>query len=72
MGRFDELAGTRAVIRVSLDRVSDSCGYSVPFMDYQGERPTLLQWAGRKDDDELDEYRRTRNAESIDGLRGIS
>ncbi len=38
IGRFDDLAGTRAIIRVSLDRVSDSCGYSVPFMDYQGER----------------------------------
>jgi Pyridoxamine 5'-phosphate oxidase len=70
--RFDQLPGTRAVIRVTLDRVSDSCGYSVPFMDYQGERPTLLQWAGRKGDDELDEYRRTRNAQSIDGLSGIS
>ena len=52
-GHFDEQSGTRAVIRVALDRVSDSCGYSVPFMDYQGERPTLAQWADRKSPDEL-------------------
>ena len=72
VGQFDEMVGTRSVIRVSLDRVSDSCGYAVPFMDYQGERPTLLQWARRKSDDELDEYRRTTNAQSIDGLTGIA
>lgn len=23
-----------------------SCGYSIPFMDYREERPTLQQWAG--------------------------
>ena len=70
--RFDDLPGIRSVIRIALDRVSDSCGYSVPFMDYQGERPTLQQWAARKSGDELDQYRRTRNARSIDGLAGIS
>jgi len=68
---FDPRPGARAVIRLDLDRVSDSCGYSVPFMDYVGERPALEQWAGRKSDAELDDYRRTKNATSIDGLAGI-
>jgi hypothetical protein len=69
--RFEDLPGARAVIRVDLDRVSDSCGYSVPFMDYAGERPTLLQWAARKSPDDLDDYHRVKNAESIDGLVGL-
>ncbi len=69
--RFDELPGARAVIRIDLDRVSDSCGYAVPFLGFQGDRPTLVQWAERKSPAELDEYQRTHNARSIDGLFGI-
>jgi hypothetical protein len=68
---FDDLPGARAVIRVDLNRVSDSCGYSVPFMDYVAERPTLLQWAGRKGPEGLEDYRHEKNARSIDGLAGI-
>ena len=54
---FADLPGARAVVRARLDRVSDSCGFSVPLMAYQGERDTLLRWAGRKSDDELAAYR---------------
>ena len=59
-----ERAGGRAVIRSPVDRLSSSCGYSVPFMDLVGEAPTLDQWAERKSPDELDDYRagRTRSA----------
>ena len=48
--RFDAIPGARAIIRTSIDRISSSCGYSIPFMAYEDERPTLQQWAGRKDD----------------------
>jgi hypothetical protein len=74
--RFDELLaafdttslhGLRSVIEVTVIRVSDSCGYAVPLMAYAGERDLLHQWAGRKSPAELDEYRATRNATSIDG-----
>ena len=40
-------------------------------MDLVDERDRLLEWAKRKGDDGLVEYRRTKNAESIDGLPGI-
>ncbi len=69
--RFDDLPGRRAVIVVDLDRVSDSCGYSLPFLDYVGERPTLQQWARRKGPEGLAAYRAERNGRSIDGLTGI-
>ena len=69
--RFPPNIGTRAVIRVAVTRVSDSCGFAVPFYDYRGERDTLDRWAESKGADQLDEYRRTRNARSLDGLPAV-
>src|SRR3954467_15998868 len=66
-GLFDVLPGARAVILVHAERVSDSCGFAVPQYEYQGQRSKLLEWADHHADD-LDEYRATKNAASIDGL----
>jgi hypothetical protein len=55
-----------------VERISDSCGFGVPFMQYVGERGQLADWAGRKTEEELAEYRRQKNAVSIDGLPGLS
>ncbi len=63
-----DLHGLRGVITVEVDRVSDSCGYSVPIMSYEGDRDLLLRWADRKDDAALADYRRVKNTTSIDGL----
>jgi hypothetical protein len=68
---FPDLPGRRAVIDVSVDRVSTSCGYAVPLMDLVGDRDRLLDWARAKGDDGLVEYRASKNALSIDGLRGL-
>jgi hypothetical protein len=65
---FDELPGARAIIEVDIERISTSCGYAVPFLDSQEERPTLRQWAARKSPEELEAYRAEKNAASIDGL----
>lgn len=66
--RFDDIAGARAIIEIHIQRLSTSCGYSVPFLDFNEERPTLTQWASRKSPEELDAYRAEKNATSIDGL----
>ncbi|MFC4020315.1 pyridoxamine 5'-phosphate oxidase family protein [Micromonospora sp. GCM10011542] len=58
----------RAVITVEVERVSDSCGYAVPLMDYQGERDLLLTSHSRRSAEDLVAYRATKNAASIDGL----
>ncbi|HEV7709127.1 MAG TPA: pyridoxamine 5'-phosphate oxidase family protein [Asanoa sp.] len=71
LSHFDnppELHGLRSVITVDVSRISDSCGYSVPFMSYEGDRDLLVRWAERKDDAALADYRRAKNATSIDGL----
>jgi len=70
--RFGDYPGARSVIRVEVDRVSTSCGYGVPLLSYEGERDQLLQWAERRGPDGLVEYRREKNAASIDGLPGLS
>lgn len=85
--RFDELlarhdfadAGVpqsrRAIIVIKLDRISDSCGYGVPLMRYERERTQLPAWGEKKlasgGKQALDDYRRNKNAESIDGLPAI-
>ena len=41
--KFPKLTGTRSIIRVDLDRISDSCGYGVPLYKYEGERPQMIE-----------------------------
>jgi hypothetical protein len=69
--RFSTLPGARSIISVAIDRVQTSCGYSIPFMDYRAERPTLQQWAQRKGEDGLRAYWADKNVESIDGLPAL-
>jgi Pyridoxamine 5'-phosphate oxidase len=66
-------AGTqRAVIRVDVERIADSCGYGVPVMEYVGTRPQYEAWAEAKQrKGGLDEYVAQHNARSIDGLPAV-
>jgi len=72
LGHFHEHAGARSIIRVSVDRISDSCGYSVPLYSFEGHRETLAKWAKNKGDEGVVEYQKQKNAKSIDGLEGIA
>ena len=64
-------AAVRAVIRVNVRRIADSCGYGVPLYDFRGERPQLHEWADRKGEQGLADYRREKNATSLDGLPAL-
>ena len=68
----DPADGVRGVIRVHVDRISDSCGYGVPLMDFVAERPQRELWLERKSDDDVRDYVREKNAASIDGLPAFS
>ena len=69
--RFPAHPGARGVIVVALDRIAESCGYSVPRYRYEGERRQLDDWTARKGPEGVVTYRDTHNAESIDGLPGL-
>lgn len=65
---FQPMPSARAIILVRVDRVSDSCGYGVPVMQFAGERDVMERWAQTKGLENLPAYRREKNARSIDGL----
>jgi hypothetical protein len=71
VGHFTPDMRPRSIIRVDLDRISDSCGYGVPVMTFEAERTLLRQWAEKKGDDKLTAYQIQTNAESIDGLPAL-
>lgn len=64
--------GVRAIVRVELSRIADSCGYGVPLLRYEGERELLGKWADKKGEAGITAYVRDKNAASIDGLPGLS
>jgi hypothetical protein len=68
MEAFDPIAGARQIILLSIESIQKSCGYSIPFYEYQGERDALNKWAEKKGQAELDKYREEKNTTSIDGL----
>ncbi|MFC4337726.1 pyridoxamine 5'-phosphate oxidase family protein [Salininema proteolyticum] len=75
IGRFAEAdgVGVRAVILVRAKRVSDSCGYAVPFMDYRSERDLHAEFFDRKGEDGFREYSEGKetNRRSVDGLPAL-
>lgn len=68
---FPEHVGGRAVIKVELTRIGDSCGFSIPRYEYVNERDALVRWTEAKTPQELVDYRCQKNAISVDGLRGL-
>jgi len=67
--------GRRAIIRVDVTRIADSCGYGVPLMSFEGVRPHAPLWAEKKvrtgGQEAIDAYRAEKNAASLDGLPAI-
>ena len=65
---FDMLPGARQIVVNHVERVQTSCGFAVPFMDYQAERQTLKKYTEAKGVEGMIDYRREKNLKSIDGL----
>jgi predicted pyridoxine 5'-phosphate oxidase superfamily flavin-nucleotide-binding protein len=65
-------AQARAVITVDVTRVADACGYAVPRMELREERDILDAWSQSRRPGAIATYHATRNAESLDGLPGLT
>lgn len=68
---FAPYSDVRSIIRVKIDRIADSCGFGVPFYEYQGQRETLVKYAENKGVDGMAQYREENNSTSLDGLKGL-
>jgi hypothetical protein len=65
----------RSIVLVHVTRVADSCGYGVPLMTFEATRPHQDAWAEKKvrvgGAEALADYKREKNAESLDGLPAL-
>ena len=68
---FPDLPGVRSIIKVTANRIADSCGFGVPFYEYKGQRDQLTDWAEKKGPDAVIKYQQQKNRHSLDGLPGL-
>lgn len=63
----------RAIILVGAVRISDSCGFAVPFMEYREERTQHAQHFARRSDEEFAAYceKKEHVGVSLDGLPAL-
>ena len=68
LSHFNLLPGTRQIILLHIESVQSSCGFSIPYFKYEGERDDLLQWSNKKGEDGIRQYWQDKNQKSIDNL----
>ena len=64
---FPDHRSARQIYDVDIDLVQTSCGYAVPFMEYQSDRETMQKWVDGKSDDDIRAYWVEKNQHTIDG-----
>ncbi|GAB3923414.1 pyridoxamine 5'-phosphate oxidase family protein [Mucilaginibacter myungsuensis] len=65
---FDVPLAIRQFIVSDVHKVQTSCGFSVPYYEYVGERDHGEKWAQNKGAEGLEVYKREKNLVSLDGL----
>ena len=65
---FPEISGSRQIFLMSVEKVQESCGYSVPFMEFREERKQLESWAKKQGKEKIHQYWKKHNQKSIDGF----
>lgn len=68
VGRFRAQPGIRQIVLADVESVQTSCGFGVPLMAFEQQRDQLTRWADSKGEAQLVDYRRTRNAVTLDGV----
>ncbi len=61
----------RCIIKMSVTRIADSCGWGVPMYDYVGERDQYRKYSDQIDDAGLRQAQLESNLKSINGLPGL-
>lgn len=68
---FPAAPPARSIIKVRVDRISDSCGFGVPRYAFESDREHMDAWANRKGKDGLVDYQEQNNRVSLDGLPAL-
>lgn len=68
IGRFPPMLGARNIFHLDIDLVQTSCGFGVPFFEFEDQRTLMDSWAANKGSDGLQEYQQRTNRFSIDGF----
>lgn len=68
---FPNMPSIRNFIVIDVERIRDACGYGVPLYEFKSERESLGNFVAGKSEDEMLEYRKEKNAISLDGLSGL-
>jgi Pyridoxamine 5'-phosphate oxidase len=64
--------GIRSFIVIHLNRISDSCGFGVPVLEFKHHRKQLRTHCERNGEEKLNDYMLSHNLQSIDGLPGVA
>lgn len=65
---FPETPGTRQIFDITIESAQTSCGMSIPFYEFKGERNDLNDWATKQGKEGIENYWEEKNQMSIDGL----
>lgn len=69
--RFAPQPAARAVVRIEVTRISDSCGYGVPLYEFRAHRTETANYVRKASDRVLKNYLRDHNLQSLDGLPAL-
>jgi hypothetical protein len=65
---FPETPGARQIFDINIESTQTSCGMSIPFFEFKGERNDLNDWATLQGEEKIEQYWADKNQTSIDGL----
>ena len=69
---FGELPAVRSIIRLTADRITDSCGWTVPEYEFVGTRPHYQKYVDTREPSAIREGQLKSNMQSIDGLPALA
>ena len=71
IGLLRSLPVIHLIVRLRLQRIADSCGWTVPTFDYAGNRDVYDTYAAKVGKSGIKKGQLASNMSSIDGLRGL-
>ncbi|WP_333004983.1 pyridoxamine 5'-phosphate oxidase family protein [Vibrio coralliilyticus] len=65
---FPESVAARQIFILDINMVQSSCGMSVPYFTYVGDREDLAKWSEKQGTEGIEKYWLKKNQKSIDGF----